>query len=48
MPKKKPLTEDEIFKIHDGDFSQGNTEEDTLSILKAWWNKEKNKYSNPN
>lgn len=55
MAKKKVLTEDEVFKIlkkftiecvHGGDFDQGNTEEDTLSILKTWWNKEKNKYSN--
>lgn len=50
MAKKKVLTEDEVFKIlkkftiecvHGGDFDQGNTEEDTLSILKTWWNKEK-------
>lgn len=56
MAKKKVLTEDEVFKIlkrftieriHGGDFDQGNTEEDTLSILKTWWNKEKNKYSKP-
>jgi hypothetical protein len=54
MGKKKQLTEDEVFKIlkqftiecvHGGDFDQGNTEEDTLSILKTWWNKHKNRYS---
>jgi hypothetical protein len=54
MNKKKVLTNDQVFKIlkkftieciHGGDFDQGNTEEQTLSILKTWWNKEKNKYS---
>jgi hypothetical protein len=54
MKNKKQLTEDEVFKIlkkftiecvHGGDFDQGQTEEDTLSILKTWWNKYKNKYS---
>jgi len=53
MKNKKQLTEDEVFKIlkkftiecvHGGDFDQGQTEEDTLSILKTWWNKYKNKY----
>jgi hypothetical protein len=52
MSKKKVLTEEEVFKIlkkftlecvHGGDFAQGNTEEDTLSILKTWWNKKKYK-----
>jgi len=51
MPKQ--LTEDEVYKIlkqfvkdevHGGDFSQGQTEEETLSVLKRWWNKTKNKY----
>lgn len=55
MSKKKVLTEDEVFKIlkkftlecvHGGDFDQDNTKEDTLSVLKTWWNKEKNKYEN--
>ena len=50
---KKVLTQDEVYKIlkkftlecvHGGDFDQGNTEADTLSVLKKWWNKEKNKY----
>jgi hypothetical protein len=54
---KKVLTEDEVFKIlknftlecvHGGDFDQGNTEKDTLSVLKKWWNKEKNKLSELN
>jgi hypothetical protein len=55
MSKSKNLTDnDEVFKIlkqftiecvHGGDFDQGNTVEDTLSILKTWWNKEKNKYT---
>ena len=53
MAKKQVLTEDEVFKIlkkltiecvHGGDFDQGNTEKDTLSILKTWWNKEKTKH----
>lgn len=53
MPKRN-LTEDEVFKIlkkftlecvHGGDFDQGNTEEETLSVLKNWWNKEKNKFN---
>jgi hypothetical protein len=52
--KKKQLTEEEVFKIlkkftiecvHGGDFDQGNKEEDTLSILKKWWNNNKNIYS---
>jgi len=47
---KKVLTEDDVFKIlkkftmecvHGGDFDQGNTKEDTLSILKNWWNNNK-------
>jgi signal recognition particle subunit SEC65 len=44
------LSEKEVFKIlkkftlecvHGGDFDQGNTEEQTLSVLKDWWNKQK-------
>lgn len=43
--------EDQIFKIlkdftldcvHGGDFDQGNSQEDTLNVLKTWWNKKKN------
>jgi hypothetical protein len=49
MPKRN-LTEDELKKftlecVHGGDFDQGNTEEETLSVLKNWWNKEKNKFN---
>lgn len=52
MPKKQ-LTEDEIFKIlkkftldcvHGGDYAQGQSEKEALSVLKVWWNKEKSKY----
>lgn len=52
MSKKKQLTEDEVYKIlkqftiecvHGGDFD--TSEENTLSVLKTWWNKYKNKYS---
>ena len=51
--KKKVIKEDDVFKmmkkftsecVHGGDFDQGNTENQTLSILKTWWNKNKNKY----
>jgi hypothetical protein len=51
--KNKTLTEDEVFKIlkqftkdcvHGGDFDQGQSEKETLNILKTWWNKHKNKY----
>jgi hypothetical protein len=52
--KKKVLTPDEVFSIlkkftvecvHGSDFDQGNTESQTLSITREWWNKEKKKYS---
>lgn len=55
MSKKKVLTEDDIFKIlkkftvecvHGSDFNQGNTLEDTLSVMKTWWNKEKHQLIN--
>lgn len=48
MSKDKKFTEDEIFSIlkkftiecvHGGDFDQGNSESDTIGILKNWWNK---------
>jgi hypothetical protein len=54
MPKKKILTEDEVYKIlkkftidcvHGGDFDQGQSEKDTLKITQDWWAKNKNKYS---
>jgi hypothetical protein len=52
MPKKK-LTTDQVYKIlkkftedcvHEGDFDQGQTIGQTLSITKSWWNKNKNRY----
>jgi len=48
---KKQLTEDDIFKIlkrftiecvHGADFDQGQSKSQTLSVLKTWWNKNKN------
>ncbi len=47
--KKKKLTEVDIFKIlkkftidcvHGGDYDQGQSLSDTLSILKSWWSKQ--------
>ena len=26
-----------LDEVHDGDFEQGQSEKDTLSILKRWW-----------
>lgn len=49
---KKSITTDDVYKIlkqytidcvHGGDFDQGQSIDDTLSILKKWWNKKKNK-----
>lgn len=48
MSRGKKFTEDEIFSIlkrftiecvHGGDFDQGNSESDTIGVLKNWWNK---------
>jgi hypothetical protein len=53
MPKNKILTEQEVYKIlkqfcidevHEGDFAQGNSLEDTISIMSKWWGKYKHKY----
>jgi hypothetical protein len=47
------LTEDDVYKIlkkftkdcvHGGDFDQGQSEADTLSIFKKCWNENKSKY----
>jgi len=34
-----------IDEVHGADFDQGNSIKDTLSILKKWWNNNKNKFT---
>lgn len=42
----KALKKFTIECVHGGDFDQGQSEKETLSILKNWWSKNKNKYEN--
>ena len=32
-----------LERVHGGDFDQGQSEKDTLSVLKDWWNENKSK-----
>ena len=40
----KALKQFVVDEVHGGDFDQGNSLDDTMGILKKWWNKNKHKY----
>jgi hypothetical protein len=42
----KALKDFTLECVHGGDFDQGQSEKMTLSVLKEWWNKNKDKYEN--
>lgn len=41
---RKILKQFVIDEVHEGDFDQGNSLEDTIGISNRWWNNNKSKF----